>query len=245
MPHTTLPQPAEGYAAAVTERWAATPNVSILRLRVVDRGFTFLPGQWIDVRLPDSTPAERGAYSICSRPDDTGYIELAVKANTAHSVTHYLTTQAKPGDRLHISGAQGTMGYKPEPTPHHLVLIGAGTGLAPMLSILRHVNVTEPQRQVTLIHSATTPLERLFGQELEAIAAANPRVRCIVTLTREAPAQWQGRTGRINLRLLEQLGLDRQATYFLCGPPRMVDDVAQALLDFGVPAAAHRYDKWW
>jgi ferredoxin-NADP reductase len=189
-----------------------------------------LPGQHVDVRLTaaDGYTAQR-SYSIASAPERPG-IELVVERLDDGEVSPYLTDVLRAGDLLELRGPVGGYFIWPTGTDGPVQLIAGGSGVAPFLSMLGHHRATGGSRLVRLLYSART-VDDVIGQaELQNQPAA---VQVKVTLTRGAPADWTGLTGRVDAALLAAHTVSpAQAPQLLvCGPTSFVETVASLLID--------------
>ncbi len=220
----------------------ATPTVKIFRLDYDGQAFSFLAGQWIDLYIDLDGSQKVGGYSITSSPIRSGSIELAVKSSTRHPVTRWLHESARIGDTVRISGGQGVFVYLPEMS-HRVVLIGAGVGVTPLISIFRYIADAVPHTDVTLVYSIPSLDEYLFKEEIENLSRL-PNLHHLVTLTQADPA-WRGHSGRIDAQLLQEAGTSDDTLYYLCGPQGMVEDVSAVLASIAVPPSRIIYEKWW
>ncbi len=220
----------------------ATPSVKIFRLDYDGLAFSFLAGQWIDLYVDIDGARKVGGYSITSSPARSGSIELAVKSSQRHPVTRWLHESARVGDTVEISTGQGVFVYLPEMSPR-IVLVGAGVGVTPLISIFRYIADAVPETDVTLVYSIPSVDEYLFQQEIEALSQL-PNLHRLVTLTQADPA-WRGRSGRIDAQLLQDAGTSNETLYYLCGPQGMVEDVSAVLASIAVPPSRIIYEKWW
>ncbi|MHB1677990.1 MAG: FAD-dependent oxidoreductase [Sulfuriferula sp.] len=230
------------HTATIRAIQQATPSVKIFQLDYGDQAFHYLAGQWIDLYVDIHGSRKVGGYSITSSPVQAGSIELAVKASIRHPVTRWLHETARIGDQVQISRGQGVFVYLPEMSPR-VVLIGAGVGVTPLISIFRYIADAVPQTDVTLVYSIPNIDEYLFQQEIEALSQ-KPNLHHLVTLTQTDPA-WQGRSGRIDAQLLQDAGTSNDTLYYLCGPQGMVEDVSAVLASIAVPPSRIIYEKWW
>jgi ferredoxin-NADP reductase len=220
----------------------ASPTVKIFRLDDALGAFHYLAGQWIDLYVNIDGKTEVGGYSMTSTPTSHGYLELAIKSSTRHPVTRWLHEHAQIGDSVTISDGQGTFFYQPDMSPR-VVLVGAGVGVTPLISIFRYIAANVPQTDATLIYSIPSPDEFLFLADIEK-ASQLPNIHHIVTLT-QADDNWQGRTGRITADLFLSAGMSDDTLYYLCGPQGMVEDISAVLTSIAVPAERIIYEKWW
>ena len=218
----------------------ATPTIRIFQLTCADSSFYRLAGQWINITREIDGETITASFSIASSPASPNQIELAIRYSDQHVLTRWLHESARPGDRLHISDGQGDFVWHPD-MPEPLLLIGAGTGIAPLMSIYRLAAAR--RKPATLVYSITSQQEYLYRKELAALVNGNT-IRQITTLTRPDPT-WQGKTGRINRALLHEAGLSATTRCYLCGPREMVDDMADTLISMGVPENNVIFEKWW
>lgn len=241
--HTEFHEAGVKYEARITEIRQATPSIKTFRIEHGSEGFDFLPGQWIDLFAEVQGEQVVGGYSMTSAPEQRGSLELAIKYSESHTLTHHLHARAAVGDTVWISAGSGSFYYQ-RPMGDRVVLIGAGIGVTPMLSILRHIHRGEPEVSARLLYGVSVEEEILFRDELEAMARDNPRVRLMITVSQPSP-DWSGLRGRIDVDKLREANLGSDSLYFLCGPPGMVEETAASLEDLGVPPARIRYEKWW
>ena len=124
-----------------------------------------------------------------------------------------------------------------------VVLLGAGIGVTPLVSILRFIKAEAPEVHAHLVYSVASPREVLFADELAELDRS-PNIEVSLTVTRDAE-DWMGHTGRISHRLLESLKLSRQALYYFCGSRAFIDDMSELLAGWGIPESQLKYEKWW
>jgi len=227
-------------AATITAIRQATPTVKVFTFKT-EAPFRFLPGQWLDCYVDIDGHQEVGGYSMTSSPlaDE---VELAIKYSESNPVTRYLHGRAVAGERLHLDGGYGECYYEPG-MAESLVLIAGGIGLTPLMSIIRYAAVATPDVPVTLLYAATSPEEHLFRDELEGIAAHNPRFRCEFFVTRSA-SEGVARAGRIDQHVLQAI-IEPGAVYFVCGPAGMIDSTVDLLTRIGVQPERIRFERWW
>ena len=229
--------------ATITSIEPATPTVKTLSLRITDPNFGFLAGQWVDFLVAIDGRQEVAGYSITSSPLQRGCVELAVKNEGGNPVTRYVHERAKVGDRVTIA-VGGNVWYRRE-LSDSLVLIAGGIGINPIMSILRYLDDAAPQVRATLLYSVRTPAELLYGEDIRQIAQHRRNLRAHFTVTRSQGHSWQGDSGRIDDVMLNRLRLEREALYYLCGPPAMVADVRAYLGELGIDAARIRFESWY
>ncbi len=182
-------------------------------------------GQHVDVRLTadDGYTAQR-SYSLASPPEQDD-LDLIVERLDEGEVSPYLTNELRAGDQLEVRGPIG--GYFVWPDGDGPVqLIAGGSGVAPFLSMLGHHRSAQPSRQATLLYSARTADDLLGAAELAESAAT-----VTVTLTRAAPANWDGLTGRVDEAMLSAHTLPPTRTphVMVCGPTGFVETITRTL----------------
>lgn len=202
-------------------------------------------GQHVDVRLvaEDGYQAQR-SYSIASAPESP-MIELTVERLGDGEVSPYLCDVLTPGDGLELRGPIG--GYFVWDVSHGgpLLLIGGGSGVVPLVAMLRHRAAAAPPSgepiPATLLYSARSWDDVIYRDEL-ARRGADKGVRVEYTLTRDAPTSWPGYRRRIDRAMLEAViwPAAAGALAFVCGPTPLVESVATLLVELGYePARVH------
>jgi ferredoxin-NADP reductase len=137
---------------------------------------------------------------------------------------------------LKIKGAQGGFYFDPEKHLEPLVLVSAGSGITPMMSISRFIRDKSLQHPVTFLHGARLSTDIIFHEECLKLAASESWFRYVVTLS-QPDADWKGASGRIGAELvIEQVKELTRSRYFLCGPNEFMDAIRTALQQEGVPS---------
>jgi ferredoxin-NADP reductase len=203
-----------------------TPRARTLALDV-DGWEGHRAGQHVDVRLTaeDGYQAER-SYSIASGPGDDR-LELTIERIEDGEVSPYLAGEVQPGDTFELRGPiGGYFAWDPD-EGGPLFLVGGGSGVVPLRSMLR---VRPGETAARLVYSARTYEDVIYRDELEALGD-----ELVLTLTRE---QREGvRSGRVDAELLQQVGFapEQEPRIFVCGPTSFVEAVASALVELGHP----------
>jgi ferredoxin-NADP reductase len=196
-------------------------------------------GQHYDVRLTaaDGYQAER-SYSIASEPERTGEIDLTVELIRDGEVSAYMHGVLAPGDEIEVRGPIGGYFVWQAGDPEPLGLVGGGSGVVPLMAMLRHRAAADGHQPARLLYSSRTADDVIYAAELARLAAAGNGAQVFQTLTRGAPEGWTGYTRRIDSEMLgEVLGpLGKDVRVFVCGPTLLVESVADALVAIGVPA---------
>lgn len=216
--------------ATVTATRAETATARTLVLDVAGWG-GHVPGQHVDVRLtaPDGYTAHR-SYSISSAPRPDRF-EVTVQAVTHGEVSPYLVDVAEPGDQLEIRGPLGGWFIRRPDDPRPALLIGGGSGVAPLMSMVRAA--TNPTR---LLYSARSPSNALFIADLATARAADDGCVAVThVFTRVVPIGWPTPPRRLDADDLARVAWPREtdAVAFVCGPTSFVETVADLLVDIG------------
>ncbi len=204
-----------------------------------------LAGQHVDVRLTaeDGYQAER-SYSIASAPED-GALALTVERIDDGEVSPYLTEVVRAGDQFELRGPIGGHFTWRVQDGGPLLLIAGGSGLVPLMAMLRHRADQDSALDARLLVSARGWEDVLYRDELERVAK-HPGVHVHYTLTRERPARWTGYARRVDADMLAEIGPAASAAprVFVCGPTAFVEHAADLLVDQGHPAAAVRTERF-
>ena len=198
-------------------------------------GYEFQPGQSFQLSLLDPPP-DGGAtreFTIASAPHEP---ELMIAMRLRDSGFKELLKDAPPLTAVRISEADGDLVLHRD-SARPAVLVAGGIGITPFLSIARHAAHASLQHPIHLFYSNWRPEVAAFLPELEAIAAANPNLTLITTMTEpeESAQPWSGQTGVIDPDLLRRHLDDlSRPVYYLAGPPSMTLAMLDMLLDLGV-----------
>ncbi len=211
-----------------------TSTAKTFRLRL-DEPSPHLAGQHYVVRLtaPDGYTASR-SYSVASPPGGSPEFELTVERFVAGEVSTFLHDVVEPGDALEVRGPIGGWFVWPGDAP--AVLVGGGSGVVPLMAMLRQARRTERSDLVRLVVSVRTPDDLYYADEL-------PGPEATVVYTRRAPDGWPRLPGRLTGADLAPALLPA-ATASVCGSPTFADFASDLLLDAGVPAERVRVERF-
>jgi ferredoxin-NADP reductase len=212
-----------------------TPRVKSFRIEL-PMWMPHLPGQHYDVRLtaPDGYRAQR-SYSVASSPLDEGTIELTIDRLADGEVSPYFHDVVVEGDRVEVRGPFAS--YFVWRGEHPVLLVGGGSGVVPLMAILRHRRRTMPGLEMRLVYSVRTGEDVIYADELGDDA--------VLTFTREPPASWGGHTGRIDGGLLVEADAALEAgTAFVCGSNGFVEAASRLLLDAGYEPGRIRTERF-
>jgi ferredoxin-NADP reductase len=217
----------------VTRIKEETPRVKSFRIDL-PMWMPHLPGQHYDVRLTaeDGYHAQR-SYSIASSPLDEGGIELTIDCLEDGEVSPYFHDVVVEGDQVEVRGPFTSYfvwrGEKP------VLLIGGGSGVVPLMCMLRHRRRTMPELPMRLVYSVRNADDVIYADELGDDA--------VITFTRQAPEDWTGHRGRIDAELVAEAGIDG-GTGFVCGSNGFVETASQLLLEAGYDPQAIRTERF-
>jgi ferredoxin-NADP reductase len=228
-------------AAVVSE----TPRVSTLVLRI-DGWPGHLPGQHVDVRLTgeDGYQAQR-LYSIASAPESP-LVSLTVERIEEGEVSPYFVGEARAGDRFEVRGPIGGHFVWTADRGGPLLLIAGGSGVVPLMAMLRHRAAAGSRVKATLLYSSRRLADVIYREELERLAADGDGLRVVHTLTREQPPGWTGLARRIDRAMLEDVGFAarERPQAFVCGPGGLVETAGQLLVELGHEPALVKTERF-
>jgi ferredoxin-NADP reductase len=220
--------------AEVAQVVPETPRVKTLVLAVP--GWPgHRPGQHVDVRLTgeDGSRAQR-SYSIASAPESP-HLALTVERIDEGEVSPYLVDDVQPGDGFEVRGPIGGYFVWTADLGGPLLLIAGGSGVVPLMAMLRHRATVRSPVPAVLLYSSRTLEDAIYREELDRMAANADGLTVVHTLTRRQPAGWTGGASRIDGPMLADVGFaprDRPRI-FICGPTGLVESAAQLLVGLG------------
>lgn len=192
-------------------------------------------GQHVDVRLTaeDGYQAQR-SYSIASAPEN-GRVELLVERLEDGEVSPYLADELRAGDGLELRGPVGGWFAWDAREGGPLLLVAGGSGIAPLMAMIRHRKVAGSDTPVSLLYSSRSYEEVIFREELERLAAEDAGLEVTHTLTRSRPSGWTGYGRRIDTEMLREVApsQEERPLAFVCGPTPLVETVATDLVGLG------------
>jgi ferredoxin-NADP reductase len=203
-------------------------------------------GQHVDVRLTaeDGYQAQR-SYSIASAPEAEN-VALTVERIGDGEVSPYLVDAMVPGDVLELRGPVGGWFVWNADDEGPLLLIGGGSGIVPLMSMLRHRAAAAADAPARLLVSARSLDDLIYAAELRALAADDGGLQLFQTLTRTAPSDWRGYRRRVDRGMLDEVAWppNEQPLTFVCGPTSFVEVVANALVGLGHDSARVKTERF-
>ncbi len=223
--------------ATVTKVRVASDRVKLFTLEVPTGG-NFKAGQHYDVRLtaPDGYQAQR-SYSLASSPGNTNLIEIAIELIDDGEVSSYFHDSVEPGEMIEIRGPiGGHFTWEPSHTKSSIFVAG-GSGIAPIISMLRHRFTVKNNAPALLLFSVRTEDDILYREELERMSDNDPSLHVVTTITRGTSKDWIGNTRRIDQGMIDSAlvntGVKPESAY-VCGGSGFVESIADILLDVGL-----------
>jgi ferredoxin-NADP reductase len=242
----SVPKASAWQPATVVSIREETPRVKTIRFSV--RNWPgHVAGQHADVRLEteDGYRAER-SYSIAS-PPEVPALELTVDRLDDGEVSPFLTAQLQPDDTIQLRGPiGGHFVWSAEEPRRPLLLVGGGSGIVPLMCILRHRKLSGSPVRAALLYSVRTREDVIYHNELTDIARNDPRLTLRITLTRNVEPGWSGGIGRIDLPAVQALlkDLGGVADSFVCGSADFVEAASALLLQAGQPFDEIRTERF-
>ncbi|MDB9375186.1 FAD-binding oxidoreductase [Nodularia sphaerocarpa] len=219
-----------------TFRFVADPSVL----------FTYKPGQFVTLDLEINGEQVLRSYSISSTPSKPHTLEITVKRVPPPPgagsdipqglVSNWLHDNVTVGSEIKLSGPMGKFTCFANPAPK-LLLISAGSGITPMMSMSRWICDTGSDCDVFFFHCARSPRDIIFRQELELMSARHDHFHLAISITRKEPGySWLSMTGRLDAAMLQLVAPDfRERTVYVCGPNAFMEGVKQMLEEIGFP----------
>ena len=206
-----------------------------------------LPGQHVDVRLTaeDGYQAQR-SYSVASAPTDQPVIDISVERVKDGEVSGFLHDAVVVGDRFEVRGPIGGYFVWDGTNPDPLLLVAGGSGVVPLMAMIRHRAQVGSTVPCTLLYSSRTQTDIIYDDELSRLGQTSNGLRIVHTLTREQPAGWTGYSRRIDMSMLAEVlgGTGRMAAAFVCGPTPLVESVGEGLVNIGLAPSQVKTERF-
>jgi ferredoxin-NADP reductase len=223
-----------------------TPNVKTFTLKLPS-WMRHRAGQHYDIRLTaeDGYQAQR-SYSIASEPEREGEVDITVERLDDGEVSSYLHDVVTQGDRIEVRGPIGGYFVWEAGMNEPLLLIAGGSGVVPLMSMIRHRAASEAKNPTALLYSSRSFEDVIYYDELDRLSKSNAGLQIFHTLTRSQPADWKGYARRIDEAMLREVAgpLGSSAQVFICGPTLMVESAANALVKIGIDANRIRTERF-
>ena len=218
--------PLHAFQATVLENKKLTDDVIFLSLSA-PKDFNFLAGQFVTVRIENSTEFRLKSYSVLNPPSEKGKIDLCIKIVDGGFASEILR-KAQKGHSFQVKGPLGHFVFEEDDKSKEIWLIGGGTGVAPLYSMLKEHLPHHKNKRFVLIFSLKEKKDLFLHQEFQQLAKRYANFTYIPTLTRE---KWDGATGRVQEHLPANV---ENKTFYICGLKELVLETKEVLLKKGV-----------
>jgi ferredoxin-NADP reductase len=203
-------------------------------------------GQHVDVRLTaeEGYQAQR-SYSVASAPEDP-HVSITVELLPDGEVSSYLVGEVRRGDQLELRGPIGGYFVWEAWMAAPLLLVAGGSGIAPLMAMLRHREASGASVGARLVYSSRSWDDVIYRNELQRLVAGANGPQVFHTLTRSQPPGWTGYARRVDGAMLAETAwpTTNTPTAFVCGPTPFVESVASALVLLGYPATSVKTERF-
>ncbi len=230
--------------AQISEIIKYSENLWVFRFNLKGSELNFVPGQFVMLSIPGLVDANgqkvSRAYSISSAPEQD-YVELCIVRHRDGSLSPTLF-KLKAGDEAILSGPFGKFLMK-KPVKPQTVFIAGGTGIAPIISMLRHLYLKGFNEPLWLFYSVGQPELLLFREELLAYRENN-KLKLVISTSKPNPG-WKWEKGRVTDTFPTFAPeISKKASFYICGPPQMVPDVILMLEELGFKKELVYREQW-
>jgi len=219
-----------------------TGDASTLVFESPEKPLEYLPGQFLTLILPIKGEDVRRSYSLCTTPYSGEAPAITVKRVESGVISNYLNDHMKAGDSFEVMAPAGhfTPDLHPENAKKY-VLFAGGSGITPLMSILKSILLQEPNSHVTLVYQSRSEESIIFREQLEELEKKYPSHFTVMHILSQPNESWKGYKGRIDTAMTSDILMDiaenkvASMEYFLCGPSGFMKTVFETLIDFEVP----------
>lgn len=229
----------EAFDTVVESVTDLTPTIRGVTLRLVDPPqMRFTAGQFVNVEVPGTGTFR--AFSMANAPSADSEIELIVRIFPGGQFSEYLKQAAK-GQIVRVFGPVGSLRVRL--SYRRILMIGGGSGLAPLLSMLTDLTEKNDRRPVTVFFGARTREELYYLDRLKALCSLCPRAE-FVPVVEYADEAWEGETGRVTDAIARRVRSLKGYDVYMCGPPPMLEVARELVLKLGVREANVYFDAF-
>jgi ring-1,2-phenylacetyl-CoA epoxidase subunit PaaE len=221
-----------------------TPDAKAIYFDIPDtlkEAYHYIPGQYLTFEIELNGHKQRRAYSICTSPYSDKNPAIGVKKVAGGAVSVYMNEQVKAGDILRATEPMGNFTHHPQPDyKNHYVLLGGGSGITPLMAILKSVLEIEKESRVTLIYANRNEASIMFRPLLDNLQQQYASRFRLIYVVDEGPAPPEGYSGMLNKDKLTDILLSHlqhpvnEADYFICGPSGLMLLIDETLAALGV-----------
>jgi len=221
----------------------ATASTRIIRVDLAGSRFNYRPGQAATISIAGHS--DKIPYSIASSPEEAakqGPLEFLIKIEPSGRWGHKFDRLAR-GMQVALDGPFGTFTFPPRPHERRFLFVAGGTGIAPVRSMIKHIEIAGIPGRARLLYSDRTPADFPYLRELRGLVWQG-RLDLSLTATREVGAKWRGERGRIGGNRLAPLVDHPDTLCFVCGPTAMLNDVPLMLMGLGIAKNRILIEEW-
>jgi ferredoxin-NADP reductase len=210
-----------------------------------DMWFRYIPGQFVTLEIPAGSEPLYRTYTLSSTPSRPFSVAVTVKAQPNSIGTRWMFDNLKPGMKIRALGPMGDFSYRNQPAQKYL-FISAGSGITPMMSMLREMSDRAPNSDVAFVHCARTPSDILFRHELEYLSRYMLNLSLGFIVDRVGRTDlWSGLTGMIDKAKVALLAPDlMDRTVFCCGPEPFMAAISSMLEASGFNMANYHQESF-
>jgi uncharacterized protein YcbX/ferredoxin-NADP reductase len=202
----------------------------------------YQPGQYLPVEMMIDGEKFSRCYTLSSSPSRPGRLAISVKRVEGGKVSNWLLDHLQIGDVLHTQAPDGQFHLQTN-TTHPLLLLSAGSGVTPMLSMLRYLVDHQQVKDVVFYHQCRSIDDIPYREELEQLNSQHPGLKVIISLT-QSPIDWFGLKGRFSLSHLRQVKDVELRQVFVCGPDGFMKKAKNLLMKAGLPATSYHQEAF-
>ena len=209
----------------------------------IEKSMIYLAGQHINFSLTINGLLQHCCYTLSSSPTNTKRVSLTIKRIANGKISNYFHDHFITGDTIHAQTATGDF-HLPNPIPKKVLLLSAGSGITPMLSMLRFMSVIQSNNEIVFFHSAHTEQDLIARSTIDSLAMHHGNCQVIYTLTQQVNPYWQGYQGRLNQRMLANISKLNQFDVYVCGPKGFRQHAQQLLKQLGIKRENYHYESF-
>ncbi|MFP4528628.1 MAG: 2Fe-2S iron-sulfur cluster-binding protein [Candidatus Kapaibacterium sp.] len=213
--------------------------------------FEYKHGQYLTVMLELEGRVERRAFSISTSPNENGLLGITVKATGDGFFSRYMISEVRAGDEIMVMPPMGNFTIDlDEQNERIYIMLGGGSGITPLISILKTVMAAEPKSRIYLFYANRREEDIIFRENLDELMKKNPHRLEVIHILSQPSTGWIGPKGRLDshriIELLRKYAGDviNAAEYFICGPPGLMNQFERALDELAVPAAQRHKESF-
>jgi len=220
-----------------------TPDAISIVFEKTPELIQYKSGQFLTLIIPIEGKEVRRAYSLCSSPFVDDHLAVSVKRVDDGIMSNWIPENLKAGDKVRVMEPMGSFTTEfDQGNKRHLIMFAGGSGITPMMSILKSLLIQEPNSIISLIYANRNIESIIFKEELERWSTDYEGRLHVVHILDDAPMNWQGHSGLLNKEMLTKIferipdwGIEK-STYLMCGPEGMMKNVQSLLEERGVPS---------